>query len=865
MATGSGKTLVIIKIMHILSALIKRGEAPPCDMLLLTHRDDLINQFKGFIAEFNQANEVKINLEELRRYPEIKRQPPLLGITVYYYRSDNLSDDQKQKIVDFRNYDNDGKWFIFLDEAHKGDREDSKRQHIYSILSRNGFLFNSSATFIDERDLVTCAFEFNLSSFINTGYGKHIAILKQEFRPFREDDYSGEEKQKIVLKSLILLAYIKKIFAKIQKVKEDLYHNPLLLTLVNSVNVEEADLKLFFEEIEKIGKGEIEDATYKEALSELWDELKMKPKFMYEEGINVKISKDMLKITKQDILREVYNSDSSGPIEISFRPSDRKQVAFKLVTSDRHFALMKTGNMPKWLKEELSRFNINHRFEEEGFFERINQENSDINILMGSRAFYEGWDSNRPNVINFINIGIGKDARKFILQSVGRGVRIEPIKDKRKRLLQLYNAGDINTELFNKSKDLVQPIETLFIFGTKRDVLESVIKRLEIESKREGETQISLFKNKEAENLPLLIPVYKMAREPILIEKKQTKFEITEKELDEVSRFINYIQDDRILLMLYSENLRNYPVERLKMLKMSVQKSIDFIRFGEQSYGSIEVALRRMLDYFGIIPQELEGLRLLADEIRHFRNIKVYLRDIRELQEKIDKVKEFRDPFQLEKEVDGKFDHGEISRDEYKRTIKKIKGMIREETVEYKGKKLKIKNISRHYYLPLILAASISDEEKIDYIKHIIKVPSEIRFIDDLEKYLDKPDNKFEQFDWWLFSKLDESLDEVFIPYYNPRANSYSNFYPDFMFWLKRGDNYTVLFVDPKGTEHTSAMRKVDGYEELFIENGKGKIFNHNGFRVKVRLLLRTLDAAKAPEKYKPYWFDNIEKMMEEM
>jgi type III restriction enzyme len=47
---------------------------------------------------------------------------------------------------------------------------------------------------------------------------------------------------------------------------------------------------------------------------------------------------------------------------------------------------------------------------------------------MGSRSFYEGWDSNRPNVANFINIGVGTDARKFILQSVGRGVRIEPLE-----------------------------------------------------------------------------------------------------------------------------------------------------------------------------------------------------------------------------------------------------------------------------------------------------------------------------------------------------------------------------------------------------------------------------------------------------
>ncbi len=107
---------------------------------------------------------------------------------------------------------------LFLDEAHKGDKEDSKRQHIYSILSRNGFLFNFSATFTDPRDIITTAFNFNLSRFINEGYGKHIAILKQEIRAFRSnEDYTEEEKQKIVLKSLILLTYVKKFYREIKR------------------------------------------------------------------------------------------------------------------------------------------------------------------------------------------------------------------------------------------------------------------------------------------------------------------------------------------------------------------------------------------------------------------------------------------------------------------------------------------------------------------------------------------------------------------------------------------------------------------------------------------------------------------------
>jgi len=30
-------------------------------------------------------------------------------MNVFYYRSDNLSDEQKERIIDFRNYDDNGK------------------------------------------------------------------------------------------------------------------------------------------------------------------------------------------------------------------------------------------------------------------------------------------------------------------------------------------------------------------------------------------------------------------------------------------------------------------------------------------------------------------------------------------------------------------------------------------------------------------------------------------------------------------------------------------------------------------------------------------------------------------------------------
>ena len=73
MATGSGKSLVIIKLIQVLKGLIERGEIPPWDILILTHRDDLIQQLKKHVDDFNYANsEIHIRLKELKEYRKSK-------------------------------------------------------------------------------------------------------------------------------------------------------------------------------------------------------------------------------------------------------------------------------------------------------------------------------------------------------------------------------------------------------------------------------------------------------------------------------------------------------------------------------------------------------------------------------------------------------------------------------------------------------------------------------------------------------------------------------------------------------------------------------------------------------------------------
>lgn len=864
MATGSGKSLVLIKLIEILWRLMRRGEIPTHPVLVLTARDDLLEQLKAHVAEFNEGRTAfRIHLEDLKSYPDrLRNFYPIVGeheLTVFFYRADNLSDEQQvsqksknteRKRVNFSNYENSGRWFVLLDEAHKGDKEESKRQHIYSIISRNGFLFNFSATFTDPRDILTTVYNFNLSEFVRAGYSKHICILKQENRAFRNDeDYKGEEKQRVVLKALLMLAYARKAQEALPS-DPSAYHRPLMLTLVNSVKTEDADLKLFFRELERIGQGDVDEQVWKQAREELWKELAEGPEWLFE-GERFQADSALFKsITDNELLKLVYNAPAPGEIEVLLRPSNRQEMAFKLKSAEQPFALIKIGDISSWLKEELEGYEVIEGYEDEGFFRRLNEEDSPINILMGSRTFYEGWDSNRPNVITYINIGTGTEAKKFILQSVGRGVRIEPLPRHRKRLLSLYNAGQVDEATFRALRNQADALETLFVFGTNRQALRTVIEQLDQEKRREAEHELALQVNAEVQSRPLLVPVYRQAKHTILEEREPRKFEIAEDELHQLEQYVGYIDDPRLLICHHNAS----PEDVALLTRCLQQKSVYFNTKRDRKYGRIDILLPRLFAYFRVIPQEANGLKPVEGEIRHFQHIRVFLKEIGELEEKIRCVQGYRDPREEQEALIKALKDEEISSEEFRRRYDSLSKRQRQEVFEHNGQKLRIRHVAHHYYIPVLL----SESERVDWIRHVIRHPSEVRFVDDLEGYLKQNDNAFDDLDWWAFSKIDESLDEVHIPYYDPKSNSIRRFLPDFVFWLKKDGEYAVVFVDPKGMQQTNYQYKVDGYREVFRDKtGAPKVFNHNGLTVRVHLLLYTEDANTAPQEYREHWFDH--------
>jgi hypothetical protein len=295
----------------------------------------------------------------------------------------------------------------------------------------------------------------------------------------------------------------------------------------------------------------------------------------------------------------------------------------------------------------------------------------------------------------------------------------------------------------------------------------------------------------------------------------------------------------------------------LKKVKESFVEKDRYYDFNEKrSLLEPELVLGRIFKFFNIKNEELDNFKELENEIVHFKKVSFTLseqydkiiekiREVRRYPEKDNRIQELKLEFEQHKNID-----------KYTKEIQNIeKQYIKESEFDYGSKKIKIKYVTNHYYLPVI----VSESEKIDYLTHIINVKSEVEFIEELEKYLAKPDNVFNQFDWWMFSKIDQTVDKVYIPYYNPKENRIAKFKPDFIFWFKKDDKYLILFVDPKSTEFTDGYHKINGYRRIFEKNGKCKIFNYNGLNLKVKLLFKAKQLASVLDNYKAYWFDNFE------
>ena len=728
-------------------------------------------------------------------------------------------------------------------------------------MARQGFLFNFSATFTDPEDKLTTVKNYNLEEFTKNGHGKNIYLNHEEFDAFRrgQKNVDAEERKKIILKSLVTLAAVSQRVDDLRHILESpVYHKPLMITLVNSVNtdIENNDLWAFFETLRQLAAGDIEQDFFESVRDEVAKDWQRDGKWLFGEGNSQALraeARNLSSMTIESLRQHIFLSPAKGALEV-IRSKDKKEIAFKLKSADSPFALIRIGDTSKWRNTLLANYEYTEALRETSFFTALEEDDSSITILMGSRSFFESWDSNRPNVINFINIGSG-DAKKFLPQAIGRGVRIQPLgrrhRTHRQRLVYLTGVPEAKSLLAHQDKVCLP--ETLFLFATNHQAIVAVlegIKSMEADSvssfvNLQGfeKAEVPVVKDSRGQDIPmpLLVPEYQKKGQ------NDAPFHLCEEDSVRLKAWLDATSDS---VLLVRDNLSPSDIDALRTAATQKNGIKDDPK---KHYARLAFLQERLVEHLSQTVATAQGVRELKednddkDHIIHFRHIRVHRRYQRDLQDKINSVREGKVSDKMLMDLVSQLQEGKITRQEYD---KRAQGKDKELFEDDLGIKLEIKRLAQHYYLPVILG-----DEKADYIQHVIKTESEVNFCKELENWLGRKEPT--GWDAWMFSKIDDALDRVYIPYYDGSFNEYRRFFPDFVFWLCQGNNYDIVFVDPKGTEQVAAERKIDGYQKLFESNAyKARDFDYKGLRVRVRLLMFN-PSPGGSRAYQHFWTNN--------
>ncbi len=831
MATGSGKTIVIIKLVELLSVAMGMGLIPKKNIMFFSANENLIKQFEKEIEKYNRGKDFskQIDFKNLKKVTHKDFHHASKGffekIALFYYRADLMNDEEsKENLLNYKDYWDNGENYVILDEAHKGNKSESKRQAIFSLLSLKGFLFNFSATFTEESDLITSVYNLSVGEWVKLGYGKESVLLKKNNLSAFKDlkDLNDREKEIALLKALLLLGMQKRYKT------EGYFHDPLMLVFTHSVNVENSDAEIFFKTLARVIEND-DGNDFLKAKEDLLEEIK-NPEFLFsddkDKDYKVKVFKEGLKSMDFKGLKEEVFYASNGHIEVIINPKNNQEIAFKLNTSDKVFCLIKIGDITEWICEKLKSVKVvskNLSFKEESYFSQIDR--SSINILVGSRTFETGWDSTRPSVILFLNIGLDDDAKKLVKQSFGRGVRIESVKNQRQRLAYL----DIDEAIKKDLKPNAAMLETLFVIPTNHASLEAIL-TIQKESENRDENRGS-WREIKLEKTPikhdLFVPCYRKEPTSILEIPENASFKMSEKNFKDLKEYFNLMSEKHFILKHEIYDPKDY-TQLKEMIQKAHFKKVSTWHYKDLDYMIAEI--KGKLYPNQKVPKD-EFNALDNEKIVHFKRIKVKA----DKQEKLIKtIQEVKEHAPLDKEtLRIKIAQGEI--DPY--DAEKYK-----QDKTFKVDDAELLKLKEHYYTPLIKA------KDCDWLKHVVKVKSEIDFLQELQ---DRETTKTLQanYDFWAFSKIDEHLDNLFIPYINNVAER--RFFPDFIFWLQKGDTQIICFIDPKGITYADYEHKADAYK-LF----KDKIFNpKNNPHFKIKVVLKFYgDKDRVGDNYRDYW-----------
>lgn len=467
MATGSGKTYV----MHINLLQVKQ-------YLDIEAYDNLI-----VIASTEQVSEQhRVELQENGFKSAVlgsgSADSDTVKVTDIYKLQDANASSNTSDTVDFTVYGQ--KNLIFVDEGHKGlgSRNSSASGWIEKrdyLVEDGGFAFEYSATFASSlQDAAgyqlysrSIVFEYPYGRFHSDGFGKDFNISNTSLDT--QNDFEIDDTDTWLMHNLLLYYEKIRMFEESPDIR-DTYNvdRPLAVFVgsnVNSVTRRSSDIDDIVEFLSNVLQNG--DQWVTDILTDL---LEYTGQFgsgglfdgMFEYVRSVESDPESM---YTDLLRRIFKSEQASHLElIRLKNVEDEELALSTDGTDSYFGLISIGD-PKDLFDRVSRTDTNiitreNEVHTASLFNRIDNPNTDVDMLLGSKKFAEGWDSTRPSTLGLLNLGRSKGP--LVVQIFGRGVRVTGKNADGKRSMSVEQPHQYQ----------VSRLETLDVFGVRADYIE---------------------------------------------------------------------------------------------------------------------------------------------------------------------------------------------------------------------------------------------------------------------------------------------------------------------------------------------------------------------------------------------------------
>lgn len=848
-ATGSGKTLMMhINIKQYLHYAEKYHAKKLNRILILTPNEGLSNQHLQALHESDFYAEL---------FSKQGNGGLFTGQNIEVIDVNKLADTDGDKTVAVESFE--GNNLVLVDEGHRGASGD-KWMNYRSTLTEDGFSFEYSATFgqaisaqsgankdalLKEYGKATI-FDYSYRYFYNDGYGKDYRIMNMP-------SWDNEELLNMYLTAYLLCLYEQTlVYESSPKVKNVfLIARPLGVFVGHSVIASNGKKKANLSEDDKKTVSDViwilhflkafidkpqEFTGYIKRLLNPEDGIKntrgyslFANSFMkIKEGLKQGEEDVFARKTYEQLIEKLFHSTVAGAqLHIDKQKGGDKEIGLRIGNAD-YFGVINIGDSDSLVKLcEANGLDCETKeFGTSSLFTQINNEDSTINILIGSKKFSEGWSSWRVSAMGLMNVGRSEGSE--IIQLFGRGVRLKGFKFSLKRSSALdssYNPGPIPKGL--------REIETLNIFGVRADYMDTFRKYLEDEGLPHnedtytpiaiptinllGEKRLKIVRLKEGYDFKKMVTV----KPETMMNGMHVKVDWTPK--------VDAIWSQRAGVNMVAEMTESklYP-KHLNLLNWNrIFFAIEQMK-NERSWYNMEISvemlqeLMKNTDWYELTIQDADlEFHDFGRDVARWEEITIaLLRGYIERAYKRSKGKwesKYMETVYIDQNDPNFFDEYTVEvRNDQQEWIEKLQE-LREQIItgnlerdyQINGQWLQALRFDQHLFYPILcLREKDSNGTKVmidpDTNEPLVKVSpvalnvGETALVRSLRDYYEKHKNgKLRGNDVYLLRNESRKGIGFF---------EASGFYPDFILWVNNGQKQRVVFIDPKGIRNLQSL-----------------------------------------------------------